>query len=67
MCSLAVIGLLHPIFDQILGESHKHEQEWANVMKIIAVFIGINYASAVSFILHIKPSGWICLLLPMLS
>jgi len=47
---LAVIGLLHPVFDKILGESEKYEQEWANVMKIIAVFIGINFASAVSFI-----------------
>jgi len=42
----AVIGLLHPMFDRILGESQKQQQEWANVMKIIAVFIGINYASA---------------------
>ena len=53
----AVIGLLHPVFDKILGESQKQtEQEWANVMKIIAVFIGINYASAVSFI----PTSYTC-------
>jgi len=43
----AVTGLLHPMFDKLLGENTKQvEREWANVMKIIAVFIGINYASA---------------------
>jgi len=45
----AVIGLLYPYLDDILGEKRGHKQEWSSVMRCIAVFVGINHASAVSF------------------
>ncbi|KAK3588465.1 hypothetical protein CHS0354_004679 [Potamilus streckersoni] len=40
----AVIGLLYPCLDERLGEPHTGE--WSNVMRCIAVFVGINHASA---------------------
>lgn len=46
--SLAVVGLLYPCLDSHLGEPHKFKREWASVMRCIAVFVGINHASAVS-------------------
>ncbi|MEE6523322.1 hypothetical protein FKM82_022168 [Ascaphus truei] len=44
----AVVGLLYPCIDSRLGEPHKFKREWASVMRCIAVFVGINHASAVS-------------------
>lgn len=46
--SSAVVGLLYPCLDHHLGEPHKFKREWASVMRCIAVFVGINHASAVS-------------------
>ena len=51
-CFVAVIGLLYPHVDEKLGCPHKFRTEWPSVMRCIAVFVGINHASAVSFILH---------------
>ena len=48
-CHTAVIGLLYPYLDDILGERRGRKQEWSSVMRCIAVFVGINHASAVSF------------------
>lgn len=42
----AVIGLLYPYLDDVLGETRCHKQEWSSVMRCIAVFVGINHASA---------------------
>lgn len=56
----AVVGLLYPCIDSHLGEPHKFKREWASVMRCIAVFVGINHASAVSF-------NWLMLLLDVLS
>ncbi|XP_076828703.1 insulin-induced gene 1 protein isoform X2 [Brachyhypopomus gauderio] len=42
----AVVGLLYPYLDSHLGEPHKFKREWASVMRCIAVFVGINHASA---------------------
>lgn len=48
-CLTAVVGLLYPCIDSHLGEPHKFKREWASVMRCVAVFVGINHASAVSF------------------
>lgn len=48
----AVIGLLYPCIDRHLGEPHKFKREWSSVMRCVAVFVGINHASAVSFLKH---------------
>ena len=42
----AAIGLLYPIFDHKLGEPHMYRREWSSVMRCVAVFVGINHASA---------------------
>uniref|UniRef100_A0A9J7ZLL9 Insulin-induced gene protein n=1 Tax=Cyprinus carpio carpio TaxID=630221 RepID=A0A9J7ZLL9_CYPCA len=42
----ALIGLLYPCMDRRLGEPHKLKREWSNVMRCVAVFVGINHASA---------------------
>jgi len=42
----AFVGLLYPFFDLKLGEPHTHKREWSSVMRCIAVFVGINHASA---------------------
>ena len=55
--SSAMIGLLYPCIDSRLGEPHKFKREWSSVMRCVAVFVGINHASAVSFSLH---SGLVC-------
>eukprot|EP00062_Callorhinchus_milii_P011343 gi/632957226/ref/XP_007894364.1/ PREDICTED: insulin-induced gene 2 protein isoform X2 [Callorhinchus milii] len=44
--SIAVIGLLYPCIDSRLGEPHKFKREWSSVMRCVAVFVGINHASA---------------------
>jgi len=46
--SPAMIGLLYPRIDSFLGEPHKFKREWSSVMRCVAVFVGINHASAVS-------------------
>ncbi len=55
----AMIGLLYPCIDSRLGEPHKFKREWSSVMRCVAVFVGINHASAVS----LKLWGFIDLLL----
>lgn len=50
--SSALIGLLYPCIDSRLGEPHKFKREWSSVMRCVAVFVGINHASAVSFSLY---------------
>ncbi|VDI76879.1 Hypothetical predicted protein [Mytilus galloprovincialis] len=42
----ACIGLLYPFFDQKLGEPLVYKREWSSVMRCVAVFVGINHASA---------------------
>ncbi|XP_072273952.1 insulin-induced gene 2 protein isoform X1 [Pyxicephalus adspersus] len=42
----AAIGLLYPCIDRQLGEPHKFKREWSSVMRCVAVFVGINHASA---------------------
>uniref|UniRef100_A0A8I5NZ55 Insulin-induced gene protein n=8 Tax=Boreoeutheria TaxID=1437010 RepID=A0A8I5NZ55_PAPAN len=44
--NFAVIGLLYPCIDRHLGEPHKFKREWSSVMRCVAVFVGINHASA---------------------
>lgn len=44
-CFAVVIGLLYPFFDHQLGELQK-KREWSSVMRCVAVFVGINHASA---------------------
>ena len=45
----AIIGLLYPFLDKHLDEPFKYQGEWSSVMRCVAVFVGINHASAVSF------------------
>ena len=49
LCFSAVIGLLYPCLDHKLGEELRCKREWSSVMRCVAVFVGINHASAVSF------------------
>jgi hypothetical protein len=42
----AVIGLLYPCLDKKLGEELRYKGEWSSVMRCVAVFVGINHASA---------------------
>ncbi|KAG8432177.1 hypothetical protein GDO86_016716 [Hymenochirus boettgeri] len=42
----AAIGLLYPCIDRQLGEPHRFKREWSSVMRCVAVFVGINHASA---------------------
>lgn len=42
----AVIGLLYPYLDHLLGEEVGTKGEWSSVMRCVAVFVGINHASA---------------------
>ena len=44
-----VVGLLYPCIDRRLGRFPCYKVEWSNVMRCLAVFVGINHASAVSF------------------
>ncbi|MCI4377820.1 hypothetical protein PGIGA_G00208050 [Pangasianodon gigas] len=60
----AVVGLLYPYLDSHLGEPHKFKREWASVMRCIAVFVGINHASAkLDFVNNVQ----LCLTLATLS
>jgi len=45
---VAAMGLLYPYFDRQLGAPPLSKPEWSNVMRCVAVFVGINHASAVS-------------------
>ncbi|BFZ01217.1 hypothetical protein BsWGS_04256 [Bradybaena similaris] len=42
----AIIGLLYPCLDKKLGEELHYKREWSSVMRCVAVFVGINHASA---------------------
>jgi hypothetical protein len=42
----AIVGLLYPYCDHQLGERRLNKQEWSSVMRCIAIFVGINHASA---------------------
>ncbi|XP_077978013.1 insulin-induced gene 2 protein-like [Glandiceps talaboti] len=42
----ALIGLLYPCLDDKWGEPRKVNHEWSSVMRCVAVFVGINHASA---------------------
>ncbi|XP_061082530.1 insulin-induced gene 2 protein isoform X1 [Conger conger] len=42
----AMVGLLYPCVDSRLGEPHQLKREWSSVMRCVAVFVGINHASA---------------------
>lgn len=42
----AFVGLLYPFLDKRLDEPLKYQGEWSNVMRCVAVFVGINHASA---------------------
>ncbi|CAM4607897.1 hypothetical protein PO909_033947 [Leuciscus waleckii] len=53
----ALIGLLYPCMDRRLGEPHNLKREWSNVMRCVAVFVGINHASAkVDFVNNVQLS-----------
>ncbi|OWF45387.1 insulin-induced gene 2 protein-like [Mizuhopecten yessoensis] len=47
-CGLAAafIGLVYPLLDKRLGEPNMCKGEWSSVMRCVAVFVGINHASA---------------------
>ncbi|OCT60875.1 hypothetical protein XELAEV_18046898mg [Xenopus laevis] len=40
------IGLFYPCIDRHLCEPHKFKREWSSVVRCVAVFVGINHASA---------------------
>ncbi|OQV25940.1 Insulin-induced gene 2 [Hypsibius exemplaris] len=42
----AFIGIIYPFVDKKLGKPHRFKREWSSVMRCIAVFVGINHASA---------------------
>ncbi|GAV08592.1 hypothetical protein RvY_18257 [Ramazzottius varieornatus] len=42
----ACIGIAYPYMDEKLGKAHRFKREWSCVMRCIAVFVGINHASA---------------------
>ena len=44
-----IIGLVYPCVDSKLGEPHYFRRDWTSVVRCIAVFIGINHFSTVSF------------------
>ncbi|KAM8857045.1 insulin-induced gene 2 protein isoform 1-T1 [Synchiropus picturatus] len=55
--SSAVIGLLYPTMDRRLGQPHRFKREWSSVMRCVAVFVGINHASAkVDFVNNVQLS-----------
>ncbi|KAJ8350577.1 hypothetical protein SKAU_G00257070 [Synaphobranchus kaupii] len=39
-------ALLYPCIDSRLGEPHKLKRDWSGVMRCVAVFVGVNLASA---------------------
>ena len=48
-----VIGLIYPMSDSRLGEPHKFQRDWSSVARCVAIFVGINHACAVSFVVVI--------------
>lgn len=46
---LALVGLLYPCVDKKLGKAPPFQPEWTSVLRCVAIFVGINHASAVSF------------------
>ncbi|WAQ93511.1 INSI2-like protein [Mya arenaria] len=48
VCGLtaAFVGLMYPVLDSHLEEPLNVKSEWSNVMRCVAVFVGINHASA---------------------
>ncbi|XP_060060907.1 insulin-induced gene 2 protein-like [Erinaceus europaeus] len=42
----AVVSLLYPCINRHLGEPHEFKREWTSIMRCVAVFVGINHASA---------------------
>ncbi|XP_069588658.1 insulin-induced gene 2 protein [Ranitomeya imitator] len=42
----AAIGLLYPCIDRQLEKPHRFKREWSSVLRCVAVFVGINHASA---------------------
>ncbi|XP_054878368.1 insulin-induced gene 2 protein-like isoform X1 [Poeciliopsis prolifica] len=46
LSSTAMIGMLYPCIDRRLGKPHNFKREWSSVMRCVAVFVGINHASA---------------------
>jgi hypothetical protein len=47
-----IIGIAYPLFDEIhvFDEAKKEPIGWSSVIRCIAVFVGINHASAVSIL-----------------
>ncbi|BFY98066.1 hypothetical protein BsWGS_01106 [Bradybaena similaris] len=53
----AAIGLLYPCLDKKIGGQLPHKAEWSSVMRCVAVFVGINHASAkIDFANHLQLS-----------
>lgn len=44
-----IIGLVYPCIDSKLGVPHYFRRDWTSVVRCIAVFMGINHFSTVSF------------------
>nr|UQJ81891.1 insulin-induced protein [Sinonovacula constricta] len=42
----AFVGLIYPFLDSRLEEPFKYRGEWSNVLRCMALFVGINHASA---------------------
>lgn len=58
-CGLAsaIVGLMYPWLDRKLGEGKVYSQEWSAIMRCVALFVGINHASAkINFSSHIQLS-----------
>ncbi|TRY88871.1 hypothetical protein DNTS_016950, partial [Danionella cerebrum] len=53
----ALIGLLYPCLDRCVGEPLRLKSEWSSVIRCLAVFVGINHASAkVDFVNNVQLS-----------
>ena len=44
-----LVGLMYPCMDSKLGSPHNFKREWSSVARCVAIFVGINHASVVSF------------------
>lgn len=42
----ALVGLLYPCVDRKLGKEPTFQQEWASVLRCMAIFVGMNHACA---------------------
>lgn len=45
-----IIGLVYPCMDSKLGVPHYFRRDWTSVLRCVAVFMGINHFSTVSFL-----------------